>query len=47
MSAEVKFFSDGKLVTSEDYTNIQTNKNLSPDLWDPNKWMSVDKNYFK
>ena len=47
VSAEVKFFSDGKLVTSEDYTNIQTNKNLSPDLWDPNKWMSVDKNYFK
>lgn len=45
VSAEVKFFSDGKLVTTEDYTNIRTGKQLSPDLWDPNKWTSVDKNY--
>ena len=47
VSAEVKFFSDGKLTTTEDYTNIQTGKTLSPDLWDPNKWTSVDKNYVK
>lgn len=47
VSAEVKFFSDGKLVTSEDYANIQTGKSLSPDLWDPTKWTSVDKTYFK
>jgi len=47
VSAEVKFFTDGKLATSEDYANIQTGKTLSPDLWDPNKWTSVDKNYVK
>jgi hypothetical protein len=47
VSAEVKFFTDGKLVTSEEYANIQTGKTLSPDLWDPNKWTSVDKNYVK
>jgi hypothetical protein len=47
VSAEVKFFTDGKIATLEEYTNIQTDRPLSPDLWDPNKWMSVDKNYWK
>ena len=47
VSAEVKFFSDGKLVTTEEYTNIKTDIALSPDLWDANKWMSVDKSYYK
>jgi len=47
VSAEVKFFVDGKIATMEEYTNIQTNKNLSPDLWNPDKWMTVDKTYYK
>src|SRR3954468_319608 len=47
VSAEVKFFVDGKIATTEDYTNIQTDKALSSDLWNPEKWMSVDKTYFK
>ncbi len=47
VSAEVKFFSDGKLATTEEYTNIQTDKTLSPDLWNPEKWMSVDRSYYK
>jgi len=47
VSAEVKFLVDGKLNTTEEYTNIQTDKTLSPDLWNPEKWMSVDKTYFK
>jgi outer membrane lipoprotein-sorting protein len=47
VSAEVKFYVDGKLTTSEEYTKIKTNTNLSPDLWNPEKWTTVDKTYFK
>jgi hypothetical protein len=46
VSAEVKFFVDGKISTTEEYTNIQTGKTLSPDLWDPDKWTTVDRNYY-
>jgi len=47
VSAEVKFLVDGKLATTEEYTKIQTDKTLSPDLWNPEKWMGVDKTYVK
>jgi len=47
VSAEVKFIVDGKVVTTEEYTNIKTDMPLSPDLWNAEKWMTVDKNYFK
>jgi hypothetical protein len=47
VSAEVKFFVDGKIATMEQYTNIQTDRSLSPDLWNPDKWMTVDKTYWK
>ena len=47
VSGEVKFFVDGKLATSEEYTNIKTDNSLSADLWNPEKWMAVDKNYYK
>jgi outer membrane lipoprotein-sorting protein len=47
VSAEVQFFVDGKKTTTEEYTNIQTGKKLSPDLWDPEKWSSVDRSYYK
>jgi hypothetical protein len=47
VSAEVKFFNDGKLVTSEDYTDIQAGTALTPDLWNPEKWLTVDKSYYK
>ena len=47
VSAEVKFYSDGKLATTEEYTKIQTGKPLSSDLWNPDKWMTVDKTYWK
>ena len=47
VSAEVKFFVDGKIATMEEYTNIKTDIDLSPDLWNPDKWMTVDKSYFK
>ena len=47
VSAEVKFFTDGKLTTSEEYSDIQAGMSLDADLWNPEKWMSVDKTYFK
>ena len=47
VSAEVKFFVDGKLVTTEEYTNIKTDTALSPDLWNPEKWTSVERTYYK
>ena len=37
---------DGKLVTTEDYTNIKTGMTLNPDLWVPEKWTTVDQNYW-
>ena len=47
VAAEVKFFVDGKPRTTEVYSDIQTGKPLNADLWDPEKWNSVDKTYFK
>lgn len=47
VSAEVKFFVDGKLATSEEYSEIQTDVALDAALWDPAKWASVDRNYYK
>jgi hypothetical protein len=47
VSAEVKFFVDGKVTTTEEYTKIKTDSTLSSDLWNPEKWMSVDRNYYK
>lgn len=47
VSAAVKFFVDGKLVTTEEYTKIKTDTTLSPDMWNPDKWMSVDRSYHK
>jgi outer membrane lipoprotein-sorting protein len=47
VAAEVKFYSDGTLTTTEDYTNIRTDQALSADLWDPDKWMTVDRTYYK
>jgi len=47
VSAEVKFFVDGKIATTEEYTKIKTDTKLSADLWNPEKWMTVDKNYYE
>jgi len=47
VSAEVKFFTDGKLTTTEEYSDIQAGMPLDADLWNPDKWMTVDKTYFK
>lgn len=47
VSAEVKFFTDGKPTTTEEYTDIQAGMPLSSDLWNPEKWFTVDKTYYK
>ena len=47
VSAEVQFFVDGKRTTTEEYTDIQTGMSLDADLWNPEKWLIVDRNYFK
>mgnify|MGYP000042864148 CR=1 FL=1 len=46
VAAEVKFFVDGKPTTSEEYSDIQADIKLDPDLWVPEKWFTVDQNYF-
>ena len=47
VSAEVKFYNDGKLATSEEYTEIQAGMPLDTNLWNPESWMTVDRTYFK
>ena len=47
VSAEVKFFVDGKPTTTEEYTDIQTGTKLSDDLWNPEKWTTADRTYYK
>lgn len=45
VAAGVRFTIDGKLATTEDYTNIKTGMTLDPDLWVPEKWATVDRSY--
>lgn len=47
VAPEVLFFVDGKKTTTEEYTDIQAGTDLSTDLWNADKWMTVDKTYFK
>jgi hypothetical protein len=46
VAAEVKFYVDGKPTTSEEYTDIQADIKLDPDLWNSDKWMTVQRNYW-
>ena len=47
VSAEVQFFDDGKRRTTEAYSEIQTGMKLDASLYDPKKWMTADRTYFK
>jgi hypothetical protein len=47
VSAEVRFFVDSKPATTEEYSDIQTGMSLDASLWDPEKWMTADRTYFK
>ncbi|CAN5368534.1 hypothetical protein BH10ACI1_BH10ACI1_20330 [soil metagenome] len=46
VSAEVVFMIDGKRNWMEEYTDMQTNVALDSNLFDPQKWMTVDRKYF-
>ena len=47
VAPEVIFNVDGKRTILEEYTDIQANVDLNADLWNPEKWMEVDKTYYK
>ena len=47
VAAEVQFFVDGKRATSEEYTDIQTGAALDPGLWEPEKFLTIDRGYYK
>ena len=47
VSAEVMFYNGGKLATSEEYSEIQSGMPLDTNLWNPESWMTVDRNYVK
>ena len=47
VSAQVKFFDDGKPRTTEEYFEIRTGVKLDASLYDPEKWMTADRRYFK
>jgi hypothetical protein len=47
VASEVAFIVDGKQAFLEEYSDIQANVELSEDLFDPQKWMEVDKKYWE
>jgi len=47
VAAEVLFFIDGKATTTEEYSDIQADVALDANLWNPEKWTSVDRTYYK
>jgi len=46
VAAEVKFFTDGKPTTTEEYTKIQSGMKLDENLWNPDQWFTVERNYW-
>lgn len=47
IAPEVIFNVDNKMVLLEEYSNMQAGISLNSDLFDPQKWMTVDRNYYK
>ena len=47
VAPEVVFFVDGRKTIMEEYTDMQGDVELNADLWNPEKWMEVDRNYYK
>jgi hypothetical protein len=47
VSAEVLFFVDGKPTTTEEYSEIRVGDSLDNNLWNPESWMTVDRDYYK
>lgn len=47
VAAEVEFMVDGKRTTSEEYSEIQTGVDLDAGLWDPDKFLTIERDYYK
>lgn len=47
VAKEVLFLVDGNKVFKEEYSQVRTGMKLSDDLFDPEKWAEVDKDYYK
>ena len=47
IAPEVVFILNGKRVFLEEYYGIRTNIPLDDNLFDPQQWMTVDRNYFQ
>lgn len=47
IAPEVVFIVNGKRVFLEEYYGIRTNIPIDENLFDPQKWMTVDRNYFQ
>lgn len=47
VAPEVIFYVDGKKTMTEEYSDIQAGIELDADLWNPEKWLTVDRSYFK
>jgi hypothetical protein len=47
VAPEVVFFVDGRKTIMEEYTDMQGDVELNADLWNPEKWMEVDRTYYK
>jgi hypothetical protein len=47
VAAEVVFNVDGKVATTEAYSDIQTGMTLDPDLWNHDKFLTIDRSYYK
>ena len=46
VAVEVRFFADGKPTMLEEYTDVRANVKLDPDLWNPDKFTTVQRNYW-
>lgn len=47
VAPEVVFLVNGKTFFLEEYTQMQFNVDLDDNLFNPNNWVKVDKNYYK
>jgi hypothetical protein len=46
IAPRVTFYVNGKLFMTEDYADIQAGVSLDPALFDPEKWMQVERSYY-
>lgn len=47
VAAEVIFNIDGKVATTEAYSEIRTGMQLDAELWNPEKFLTIDRGYIK